>query len=464
MHTPPSDTAHADTAATLHAMLHALSEPDFNQTATRIASCLSKTFKCSYAAIGMLKNHQNQLSALSSSVALRKELGLPRKIMAAMNEATDQCACLRYPPNASDLPRITLMHHELASSELGSAILSIPLPYQQQAIGAITLIRSIDNPWSETEKKSAEQLATSLGPLLQLKQISHETLLTRMRRVPNDFFRHLRKPGLTGGRIFSLLAIIAFLMLLFIPVQDRITAPASLENIVQRSISAPVDSFIQDVLVRPGAQLNEGQLLLTLSDQDLRFEQSRLQAELARYRSEQAEAFARQDRVRMVSSEARSEEVSTQLALIKEQIDRTRITAPFPGIVIKGDQEHQAGAPVKRGEVLMVLAPSADYRLVLHVDERDIARLKTGQQGRVSFAAMPGKTLAIQIKNITPVASIVDGINSFSVEASLTSKNENLRPGLEGVAHIDMEKRPFAWLWGSRLLDWLDFKLWIVFG
>lgn len=166
----------------------------------------------------------------------------------------------------------------------------------------------------------------------------------------------------------------------------------------------------------------------------------------------------------MVGSQARVEEIAAQLALVIEKINQTRITAPFPGIVIRGDQQQQAGAPVKRGEVLMVLSPSADFRLVLQIDERDIARISAGQTGRVAFSALPDTSFPLQIQRITPVASVSGGNNSFEVEAGLAGRNSALRPGLEGVAHIAMGKRPLAMIWGSRALDWLNFQLWILFG
>ena len=51
----------------------------------------------------------------------------------------------------------------------------------------------------------------------------------------------------------------------------------------------------------------------------------------------------------------------------------------FDGIVIKGDLSQNLGAPVQRGEVLMVLAPNDSFRLILEVDEADIAAVRPGQ-------------------------------------------------------------------------------------
>ena len=210
-----------------------------------------------------------------------------------------------------------LLHGELADVELGASLLSIPLPYQQHVIGALTLMRSIDRKWSDAELASVEQMASLIGPVLILKQRAHEPLMRRLRRSPAKLIEHLRAPGSLWIKLLSLLILAGLVAACFVPVRDQVTAPARLEGVIQRSISAPIDGFIQDVLVRPGSQVSEAELLLTLNDQDLHFEQSRLEAELARFRSEQAEAFARQDRSRMVGTEARADEISAQLALVK---------------------------------------------------------------------------------------------------------------------------------------------------
>ena len=78
------------------------------------------------------------------------------------------------------------------------------------------------------------------------------------------------------------------------------------------------------------------------------------------------------------------------LALTEAQLQRARIEALFDGIVIKGDLGQYLGAPVQRGEVLLLLAPNDSFRLILEVDEADIAAIRPGQDGALALAAEPG--------------------------------------------------------------------------
>src|SRR5690606_14884230 len=139
-----------------------------------------------------------------------------------------------------------------------------------------------------------------------------------------------------------------------------------------------------------------------------------------------------------------------------------RIQAPFDGIVIKGDLRQHLGAPVQRGEVLMVLAPNDSFRLILEVDEADVAAIVPGQRGELALAAQPERPLRFVTRRIVPVATAADGRNYFEVEASLQEELPQLRPGLSGVAKVEAGSRPLGWLLTHRALDWLRLAWWKV--
>ena len=146
--------------------------------------------------------------------------------------------------------------------------------------------------------------------------------------------------------------------------------------------------------------------------------------------------------------------------LLDEQLARTRISAPFPGVVIEGDLSQRLGTPVSRGDVLFRVAPLADYRVVLLVDERDIAAIREGQAGSLVLASMPERRWPLTIARITSVSSPGDGANVFRVEASLEGAANELRPGMEGVGKIELGEAKLVWIWSRELLGWLRLQLW----
>ena len=164
----------------------------------------------------------------------------------------------------------------------------------------------------------------------------------------------------------------------------------------------------------------------------------------------------------MVTAQAKAAETQALLSLVEGQLQRSRIEAPFDGIVIQGDLRQNLGAPVQRGEVLMVLAPNDSFRLILEVDEADVGAVRAGQRGELALAAQPDRTLPFVVRRIVPVATTADGRNYFEVEAGLQESLPQLRPGLSGVAKVEAGSRSVGWLLAHRAIDWLRLAWWRV--
>ncbi len=157
--------------------------------------------------------------------------------------------------------------------------------------------------------------------------------------------------------------------------------------------------------MRPGDRVVAGQVLAQLASQDMELERKRRESELRQHESGYRAAQARNDRTQMVVSQSKAAEAQALLTLAETQLDRARLQAPFDGIVIKGDLSQTLGAPVQRGEVLMVLAPSDSFRLIVEVDETDIAAIQPGQKGQLALAARPEQPLGFTTRRIVPVAT-----------------------------------------------------------
>jgi len=221
-----------------------------------------------------------------------------------------------------------------------------------------------------------------------------------------------------------------------------------------------VDGFLEQVNVRPGDSVMSGQVLAELATQDLQAERMKRRSELAQHENVYKAALARADRTQLVINQARAAEAQAQLALIENQLQRAQLRAPFDGIVIKGDLPQQLGAPVQRGEVLLTLAPDDRYRLIVEVDERDVALVDAGLHGRLVLTAEPNAVFDFSVVRLLPVAVAADGRNFFEAEGALEAAGKTLRPGMRGVAKIAAGRRPAAWIATHRLFDWLRLTAW----
>ncbi len=116
--------------------------------------------------------------------------------------------------------------------------------------------------------------------------------------------------------------------------------------------------------------------------------------------------------------------------------------------------------PVQRGQVLFEVAPLDSYRIMLNVDERDIAAIRARHSGRLILAGLPNDVHHFTIERVTPISTALEGQNFFRVEARLNESTPLLQPGMHGVGKIDVGKRRRIWIWTHGIVDWLRLSLW----
>jgi hypothetical protein len=114
--------------------------------------------------------------------------------------------------------------------------------------------------------------------------------------------------------------------------------------------------------------------------------------------------------------------------------------------------------------VLFEIAPLDAYRVVLEVDESQIGDVNEGQSGWLVVSSLPADTIPIAVNKITPVAKAHDGRNFFRVEARLGDTAPQLRPGMRGVAKLDVDRRRVIWIWTRSFVQWLRLFAWRWLG
>ena len=170
---------------------------------------------------------------------------------------------------------------------------------------------------------------------------------------------------------------------------------------VQARITAPVER----VLVEEGQRVTRGQPLILLADDE---QQALLAQSAAQRRSaEQVEGRTiRLFREGWVTRAARDKAVADADAARAAQAtagarrDQLVVRALIDGTVIKRDIE--PGELASPSRVLAQLGDPARIRVTATVDERDIARVRLGQQALMSSDAWPGRTIAATVSEITP--------------------------------------------------------------
>jgi RND family efflux transporter MFP subunit len=381
------------------------------------------------------------------------------KLAAAMDEAAEQAISVALPLPKPAPAQLAMAHRELAGGTSARSVCTVLLAERQQILGAITLERT-ERPFTVAEISFCEDAAAMSAPLLAHKTRAQLSWPALTALAAKDAWRNLVATDRTAARLAIASAAALIALALLIPIPYHLSAPARLEGFVQRAVVAPVDGYLEQVNVRAGDAVKEGQVLAQLATQDLETERARRQSELVQQENLYKAALARADRTQLVINQAKAAEAQAQLALVEHRLQRSQLRAPFDGVVIKGDLSQQLGAPVQRGEVLLTVAPDRRYRLIVELDERDVALAERGLRGSVVFAASPRDQFDFSVARVIPVAVAGEGRNFFELEASLDGESGLLRPGLRGVAKLSVGKRTGAWILTHRLIDWLRLTAW----
>ncbi len=440
-----------------------LGHPDFTRACTAFVNELNAMFRCHRVSLGMSGRGMIHMTAVSHHDDSVRGTEAFAEVEAAMEEAVDQGVAIFYPPPADARPRITIAHAALARAGAG-AVLTVPMAVEGRLVGAVTLETSRDTAFTDDEEVLIEQLVGLLAPLLILKQEAAETARQRLRRRAGQVWQRLRAPGINSEKLILGGVLGVMLVLLLVPAPYRVTAPARVEGEIQRVLAAPTDGFLQQVHVRPGDAVREGQVLVELAQQDLLLERRKWQGEYAQHENAYGAAMARNDRVQLAISMARMQEAQAQLDLVEQQLLRASLVAPFDGIVAEGDLTQSLGAPVKKGERLITVAPRDRYRIIVEIDERDVDHVVAGASGTLAPTARPDERQPFRVKRIAPVAAVIGERNVFEAEGALDDDVAAgigmLRPGMKGAAKIDVGWRSLGWILFHRVADWLRLSAW----
>lgn len=421
---------------------------------------LARHLDCGRVSLGVLQHGGVQMLAISNSTAFDRRTQLIHSIEAAMDEALEQQSRIVYPPQSGAEGLVTRSHAALAAGQPEPTICSLPLRHQGTVFAVLCLERTSSKPFGAAGLELCEAIAELLGPLLGARR---KTLASRWVRCLDSvagFAARLLGPGHLRSKVVTASLVGIFTFLTLASGEFRVAAPASLEGIVQRVVVAPYDGYIESAHARAGDLVSAGDMLAGLQERDLKLEQNKWASERDELAKKYRRALAKFDRGEARVLNAQVAQAEAQLELVNERLARTRLLAPFDGVIVTGDLSHSLGSPVERGQVLFEVAPLDGYRVAMEIDERDISHISVGQQGYLVLTAMPGKPLALVVEKVTPITQDEEGLNTFRVEARLEHPAEELRPGMEGIGKIVIERRSLLWIWTHRLVDWFQLWLW----
>lgn len=216
------------------------------------------------------------------------------------------------------------------------------------------------------------------------------------------------------------------------------TAVGSFRAVQGAELTTEVGGIVTEIHFDNGAQVKEGQVLVTLNSATDEAELERLQAteKLALLELERHRKLYDEGNISESELQRRQSEAAQTSAAVKSQQARIRqktIRAPFDGI--SGIRQVNLGQYVAAGSPVVNLQSLDPIFLNFTLPEQAMGRVKNGQEVRVQADAYPATDFTGHITAIEPV--IRESTRTFEVQATLQNPELRLRPGMFGRASLD---------------------------
>lgn len=440
-----------------------MKETQFGAASLALVNLLAAELKCDQVVLGVAEHGQVRVEAISHIDRFERKAENVQLLEAVLEEALDQHGDLVYPLPA-DSPAISLAHDRLARM-MGYGHLATLVVRDDESPQRPPMALMLGRREGGFDAAVLHQVSVAM----HLLQPWLATLRERSQGLARRSWGRLRqglREGLSPERPWrKLLALAALLFVLGISFGTwpyRLEAPAELSTDSVQVVSAPFEGYLRQVNANLGDAVRAGAVLAQLDTRELALQAADLASELGRHEAEADRARALGQAAETQISLARAAQARARLERVQFQLRQAEVLAPFDGVVVEGERRELAGTPVRQGDKLFRLARVEGLYLVVHVAERDIRDLPEQARGRLRLLSQPDREIGFRVETLVPIAQVrgTQG-GQFHLKARLDPAAEPWwRPGMTGLAQIDVGDRTILWIWTHRLIDTLRLKLW----
>jgi membrane fusion protein (multidrug efflux system) len=228
-------------------------------------------------------------------------------------------------------------------------------------------------------------------------------------------------------------------------VTDRFEAVGTIEAIEEIIVVSEIDAAIINLPFKEGSYIKRGQLIAQLDDKQLA-------AEVLRTEALYEQSKASYNRIKSIveqkagtpqdldDAEALLKVAEANLALAKARFEKTRIVAPFDGMV--GSRKVSIGTFLRTGQEITSLANLNEIRVSFSAPERFLSELKRDAEVIVYSPVFRDYTLKGKIIAVEPVLD--PQTRNVKIVARVENPEQKFRPGMSANVSAVLNERPEA--------------------
>jgi len=131
------------------------------------------------------------------------------------------------------------------------------------------------------------------------------------------------------------------------------------------------------------------------------------------------------------------------LAQARIDLERTRITSPVNGIVIKRaiERGQTVASSLQAPELFVIAQNLQDMQVEAAIDESDVGRLKIGQKASFTVDAFPGETFDGEVRQVRLAALNVANVVTYVAVVGFSNAGGRLLPGMTANVRVITDQR-----------------------
>jgi hypothetical protein len=431
----------------------------FLPAALAFCNGIATRFRCNRASLGWLEGGYIKLRSMSRTEQFDRRMAAAQALEAVMEECVDQDEEILWPASEG-ITTVARDHEKFAQDQKAGQLASIPLRLDGKVVAVLTCERQ-ESAFTANElqqiRLGCDQVVRRLSELKHYDRWFGARWLAQSRACSAQWLG----PEHTWSKVTGIAIAILLAVLFVVRVTYRVEGNFILRSDRAAYLTAPFEGYIEQVFVRPGDVVTNGEPLLALNRGEMLLQQAAALADQSRYQRQAEKDRAANNIADMQIDEAQARQAQAQLDLARYRLDHAVIRAGFNGVVVEGDLRERIGSPVKSGDALFKVAQVDTLYAEADISESDVQRILGKSQGEIAFVTRPKLKYPVTISTIELAAVTKKAGNVFLVR--LTPINGTAtwwRPGMTGLCKLSTDKETLFWILTHRTVDFLRMKFW----
>jgi GAF domain-containing protein/multidrug resistance efflux pump len=442
---------------------------DLDRVLRSVVNLASRAFSFDRGAVGLYEKGECEIRAVAGQEKVDPKDPKLQDLIARASWAAGRgeqlYLCDRTDP-ASDAERmfVTIFGADLEADGVESG-LYLPLKDEEGVVGVLVFEAGKPEFATPVQLEVAAILANQTAVALRNAQLYHQVpmvdalgALAARKRALLAIPR--RKLQVYGGVALALVAASLLIRWPFRVVgEEPVFRPMALAP-----VRALVPGVVERILVKEGAPVERGAPLASLRSTSLASDRAATVAAIAGAERQAEVAASRGDPAEERLHRIRGTALRQELALLDEEVGFTTMRAPVSGVVLTPHLQERVGASLEEGDLLLTVGRTDSLELEFGVDQRDVSRVRPGQQVRLRVDALPQRTFSGRVSSVGQLPADSGPLVRYPVRASVANGDGFLKPQM--AAHARVLTQPASAI--NRLLRaparWLRLLWWKIWG